>query len=75
MNECILTFRSQTAAVKAARYLKKIGTTVRVVSVDPSVTAKGCGWGILAECGSANRIKNLLDEKRISYGEVLSGGI
>ena len=75
MNGCILTFRSQTAAVKASRYLKKSGITVRVVSVDPSVTEKGCGWGITVECGSAERIKNLLDGKGISYGRLLSGGI
>ena len=75
MYGCILTFRSQTAAAKAARYLKKTGIPVRIVSVDPSVTAKDCGWGITVECGSANGIKIKLDEKGIPYGEVLSGGI
>ena len=75
MNDCILTFRSQTIAAKAARYLKKTGRAVRVVSVDSSVTAKGCGWGISIECGSAEEIKEKLDVKGISYGEVLSGGI
>ncbi len=75
MNECVLTFKSQTAAAKAARYLKKTGTPVRIVSIDPSVTARGCGWGIAVECASAEEIGNILDSKKIPYGEVLSGGI
>ena len=75
MKECILTFRSQTTAAKASRYLKKNGTPARVISVDPSVTAKGCGWGISFECELTDVIKDKLDAKSISYGEVLSGGI
>ncbi|MBQ6263010.1 MAG: DUF3343 domain-containing protein [Clostridia bacterium] len=75
MKDCILTFRSQTAASKATRYLKKTGVKVRVVSVDPSVTSKGCGWGVSFDCESADWIKNKLDARGISYGEILSGGI
>ncbi|MBR7033479.1 MAG: DUF3343 domain-containing protein [Clostridia bacterium] len=75
MKGCVLTFRSQTAATKAAKYLKKVGAQVSVVSVDPSVTSKGCGWGIECDCSAADYISKKLERKGIKYGEVLSGGI
>ena len=75
MNKCTLTFRSQTAAVKASRYLKKAGILCDVVSVDPSVTSRGCGWGISADCKQVDNIIDKLDGKRMGYGEVLKGGI
>ncbi len=74
MSKCLLTFRSQTLASKAAKTLGKSGKNVSVVSVDPSVTSKGCGWGIESECNGMDEIERILKQKGITYGEWLSGG-
>ena len=75
MKQCIITFRSQTAATKASRFIKRSGSKAGVVGVDPSVSSHGCGWGVSVDCSEIEDIKKKLNNKWIAYGEVLSGGI
>lgn len=75
MNRCIITFRSQTSTLKASRFLKRNGINAEVVSVDPSFTSGGCGWGTAVDCSEIESAKRKLEKKGIPFGDVLSGGI
>ena len=73
MTECIIPIRTPTLAKKAERVLSAAGIRVNIVSVDPAVTKHGCGYGISVYCREADRARELLDRRRISYGDMIGG--
>ena len=42
-----------------------------IVSIDPSVTRRGCAVGIRLSCDDVGRVKSLLEKKNIPYGDVI----
>ena len=74
MSKCTLTVSSRTAASKAARVLQRAGIGSETVSVDPSVTTRGCGFGVQISCEDAEKAKKALAERGIQTGDLLVGG-
>ena len=73
MTECIIPLKTPTLAKKAERALTSAGIIATVVSVDPSITKHGCGYGLSVFCRDAQLAKALLDRRHISYGELIGG--
>jgi len=71
MKECIIPMKSFTVAKKAERVLGNIKITTSIVSVDPSVTKHGCGYGLSLYCRDAERAKDYLRRKNIPYGDLI----
>ncbi len=71
MSECIIAMKSVTYAEKAKRAARSAGIGGQIVSLDPSVTARGCAYGISLPCREVRSLLSLLDQKKIPYGEVL----
>ena len=75
MRKCIITTKSQTLAKKAERSLSRTGIDSRVTSVDPSLTERGCGWGLELFCSDVSAAEQVLRRDRIYFGVTLGGGI
>lgn len=71
MTDCILAMKTQTSAERARRIAVIEKIPVEVVSIDPSVTRRGCSVGIRLPCDSVKNFLNILDRRKISYGDVI----
>ncbi len=74
MADCILAMQSMTYAEKAKRAAASLAIRCEIVSIDPSVTRRGCAYGLTFPCREAERLLASLDKKRIPYGDVLGRG-
>ena len=75
MTKCTITVSSRTLASKAVRTLGRAGIEAGTVTVDPSVTTRGCGFGVQLLCADADRAKTVLSEHGIATGDLLAGGL
>lgn len=71
MGDCIIAMRSVTLAKKAERALNLASIRASVISVDPALTRRGCGYGIALDCHALDSAERILDKKNITHGEVL----
>ncbi len=71
MSECIIVTRSATISKKAERVLKATGIPVNIVNIDPSLTKRGCAYGLAVSCDRLERALDVLDRRRIIHGEVI----
>ncbi len=71
MNESIIAMRSETTASKAQRLLTRNGIRCRIVSIDPTLTSRGCSVGLAMNTYDVKVAERLLDAANIFYGEVL----
>lgn len=74
MPDCILAMKTRTAAEKARRAAAFARISAEVVSVDPSVTRRGCSVGLRLNCAEVDDLTELLDKKGIVYGDVIGRG-
>ncbi len=74
MADCVIGMRSQFLAEKARRAaaFEKIGA--EVVSIDPSVTKRGCSLGLRINCEDTDRLIRTLERKKIAYGDIIGKG-
>ena len=70
---CIASMKTITSAHMARKALASAGIVSNIVSIDPNITRKGCAYGIGFNCGDAVRVKRVLKEKGIAYGEIFGG--
>ena len=75
MAECVIAMKSQTAAERARRAATFERIYADVVSIDPSVTRRGCSLGIKLSCSEVERMKMIMDKKNIPYGDVIGRGV
>ena len=75
MAECIIAMKSQTYAERARRTAVFERIYVDVVSIDPSVTRRGCAYGIRLPCSEVEQMKSVMDKKNIPYGDVIGRGV
>lgn len=57
----------------AKSVLARAGISSSVVSVDPTVTRRGCSFGVSISCADRNRAELSLKRARIQYGDILGG--
>lgn len=71
MSECVVAMPSRTSAERGRRAAVMAKIDIEIVSIDPTFTKKGCSIGIKVKCEDADRLIELLDKKKISYGDVI----
>ncbi len=70
---CIATVRNMTGAIRIRDVLIKNGIDAEIVSVDASLTRRGCAYGVSFSCIAENQVKRILNTKRLDYGEIMGG--
>lgn len=71
MSECIIVTRSATISKKAERVLKASNEPVNIVNIDPSLTKRGCAFGLALPCDRLDKAIGILDRRGIIHGEVI----
>lgn len=71
MADCVIAMKSQTAAEQARRAANHERIYAEIVSIDPSITRRGCSMGIRLSCAHVDRMKFILERKNIPYGDIV----
>jgi len=71
MSDCILAMKTQTEAEKARRAALHERIHAEIVHIDPSVTKRGCSIGIRFNCENSETLRQILNQRRISYGDLI----
>ncbi len=74
MAECVMSLRSQTVAERVRRLASAEKIRADIVSVDPKLTRRGCSVGIRISCDEVERVKLILDKRKIPYGDIFGRG-
>ena len=74
MADCVIGMRSQFLAEKARRTAAFEKISAEVVSVDPSVTKRGCSLGLRVNCTDTERLIRAFERKKIAYGDIIGKG-
>ena len=70
---CVATMKSMTYAMKTKRLLENAGIGAEIVNLDPSLTKRGCAYGVSFQKGREEEVKRLLRTRGIEYGRILGG--
>lgn len=68
---CIAAIESMTYAVKAQKVLNSRNIGAEIVKLDPTLTKRGCAWGIQIDCMRVDEVRRVLDSRNIPYGEII----
>ncbi|MBE6617771.1 MAG: DUF3343 domain-containing protein [Ruminococcaceae bacterium] len=71
MADCVIAMKSQTAAEQARRAANHERIYAEIVSIDPSITRRGCSMGIRLSCANIDKMKRILERKNIPYGDIV----
>jgi len=74
MADCIIAMKSMTFAEKGKRAASSAGIFSEIVSIDPSVTKRGCAYGLTIPCSEVNRLVSVFEKRHVQYGEILGNG-
>lgn len=69
---CVASLKSMTIAIKAQRALNEKLINSEIINLEPSMTRKGCAYGIKFSCMDLNLVENALKSKRIKYTEIIN---
>lgn len=67
----LITLRSNTAAIHAARVLGSNGISSRVVALPPELSKNGCSYGLDIGGASLSNAVHILRVSDIDYGRVI----
>lgn len=65
MNICIATISSLNLSIKAQKTLANEKIYCKIVSLDPSLTKKGCAYGIEFSCSEERTVRTILHRGKI----------
>ena len=68
---CKAAIKNMTGAMKARDAMRRAGVTAEVVSIDSSLTKRGCSYGVSFPCEKESEARRILNAKNIDYGEIL----
>ena len=74
MNSCTAAIGSLTIAMKALAALEKAGITARIVKLNPSMTRKGCAYGIEYSCEYHKAVRSAFNAANVSASSYIKGG-
>ncbi|MBQ7293477.1 MAG: DUF3343 domain-containing protein [Clostridia bacterium] len=74
MNYCTAAIGSLTATMKAHSALSTSGIGTKIVKLDPSMTKRGCAYGIEYSCSDHKAVRSALNEAKISVTSYIKGG-
>lgn len=74
MNTRVATLKTLNLCIKAQTALETRGHKVKIVSIDPRLTRRGCAWGIEFDAIFEREIVSSMRRLGIYPGEIISGG-
>ena len=69
----ISSMKSMTHAEKAKRLVDRAGIRSSIVGLDRNLTRHGCAYGLEYSVSDAPRVRRILAENGLGYGDVLGG--
>ena len=72
---CILTMKTVTQAMKACALLRTRDISCETVSLDPSLSSRGCAYGIGFPDSKKEEVLRLLASRNIPWGEQIGGKV
>ncbi len=70
---CIASAKNITMAMRIRDALVRGGISAEIVSVDPSLTRRGCAYGVSFPCEYEWQVKRILGARKIEYGDIIGG--
>jgi len=70
MSKCIITLPSMTFAQKARLVLTANNIEASVLKLPPTLSQKGCAWGITVDCQKATDATHILKVSDLPYKKV-----
>lgn len=74
MKNCTAAIGSLTLAMKAHATLAEEGLLCKIVKLDPSMTRKGCAYGIEYSCEDHKAVRSAFNTAKISVSSYIRGG-
>lgn len=74
MNKCTAAAPSLTFCVKAQRLLAQSFISAEVVRLEPSMTQRGCAYGIEFPCDRKREVRSILSRANIRITQYIDGG-
>lgn len=74
MKSCTAAIGSLTLAMKAHSVLSSAGIEGKIVKLDPSVTRRGCAYGIEYACENHKAVRSAFNTAKISVSTYIKGG-
>ena len=74
MDYCTAAMGSITAAMNAHSALTSSGIGSKIVKLDPSMTRRGCAYGIEYSCSEHKIVRSVLNNSGINVTSYIKGG-
>ena len=74
MNICTAAIGSLTVAMRAHSVLDGTGLENKIVKLDPSMTRRGCAYGIEYPCEDHKAVRSAFNTAKISVSSYIKGG-
>ena len=74
MKSCTATIGSLTLAMKAKSALDAASLYCKIVKLDPSMTRRGCAYGIEYDCENHKAVRSAFNTAKISVSSYIRGG-
>ena len=74
MKSCTAAIGSLTLAMKAKAVLDQNGIHCKIVKLDPSMTRRGCAYGIEYDCENHRAVRSAFNTAKISVSSYIKGG-
>lgn len=74
MKSCTAAIGSLTLAMKAQSALDNIRVNGKIVKLDPSMTRRGCAYGIEYSCDDHKAVRSAFNMANISVSSYIKGG-
>ena len=74
MKSCTAAIGSLTLAMKAKSALDEAGVYCKIVKLDPSMTRRGCAYGIEYDCENHRAVRSAFNTAKISVSSYIKGG-
>ena len=74
MKSCTAAIGYLTVAMKAQSALSDAGIGGRIVKLDPSMTRRGCAYGIEYPCEDHKAVRSAFNAAKISVSSYIKGG-
>lgn len=71
MKTCIAAINSMNICIRAQKTLSENGYFSKIISLDPSLTKKGCAYGIEFSIYEERKIKNILRHTNIPVSQYI----
>jgi hypothetical protein len=73
MNNCIAAIPSINICIKGQKALAENGIFSNIVGLEPSVTKRGCAYGIEFPCSEKSRVRSILQKVGIKPSQYIMG--